>query len=205
MTFDQAISQCQTLVAEKLKNTELKPGDIQFLRLFPEDKRYIPLTAWNDAVGLNHDHYALGSFRVVSDKLPEGVQIIASWDMYYMPGCCGICISTNVRVSGSYRNKGLGKIFNEFRQIQARGMGFSLLFCTDVDHNVNQRKLLKTNGFTDIANFTNTRTGNLVHLSMKLLPKGLDPWISKLSGVMSSVASFKEQFKELAGMNARQS
>ena len=54
---------------------------------------------------------------------------------------------------------------NTFRQDIARTLGYSSLMCTDIEQNVNQRKLLKTNGWKDIHSVINKRTKNHVYIS----------------------------------------
>ena len=82
-----------------------------------------------------------------------------------MPHCCAYAISCNVRVEPQYRNKGIGTALNLFRMILCDIMGYTALICTDVDHNGAQRKILKTQEWTDIHTVINRRTGNVVHIS----------------------------------------
>ena len=90
----------------------------------------------------------------------------AAWKMYEMPHCCGIIISCHAHINKDMRGLGLGRLMNSFRQDIARLLDYSLFFCTDIEANLPQRRLLKSAGFKDIYGFVNKRTGNLVHLSV---------------------------------------
>lgn len=91
---------------------------------------------------------------------------IASFKLVEMPGCCGICISTGASVDGAYRNRGLGKVLNQFRKEIANYLGYTVLLCTDVDKNVAQKRILDKEGFKHVHQFTNKRTGNVVNISV---------------------------------------
>jgi hypothetical protein len=93
-------------------------------------------------------------------KLKAGNHLIASWALYQMIGCCGICVSTEAWVSHSFRKKGLGKILNKLRIEIARDCGYSLLLCTDVLSNKPQQKILESNRWDKIYVFNNKRTKN---------------------------------------------
>ena len=94
---------------------------------------------------------------------------VTSWGLYEFPSCCAFCVSTQAYVSPIFQNKGVNKLSNTFRQHLAKMADYSALICTDVDHNVAERRTLKTNGFKDIYSIRNLRTGNLVHISVKEL------------------------------------
>lgn len=105
--------------------------------------------------------WELGSYRVM-----KGESLIASWKLYQLQHCCAYAVSCNAFVHNEYRNKGVGTLMNNLRQDICRILGYSALLCTDIDKNENQRKLLKTNGWKDIHNLINKRTGNNVYLSV---------------------------------------
>ena len=101
------------------------------------------------------------------------------WTMYAkfslmpMPGCCGICISTNAEVDSSLRNKGLGKVLHRLRISLAQECGYSFLICTDITSNIPQTKILSKYNWEELLKFKNTRTGNEVAmhaLSLKIAP-----------------------------------
>lgn len=93
-------------------------------------------------------------------KLMVSKRIIASWELYQMKNCCGICVSTAAMVHHAYRKQGLGLILNQIRMDLARIMGYSLLLCTDVVKNTPQQKILSANKWKLIHRFVNQRTKN---------------------------------------------
>ena len=103
--------------------------------------------------------WALGRYQVMLNQ-----RRLAEFELYQMPHCCGIAVSCRALVAPEYRKRGLGALFNMFRQDIARQLGFSLLMCTDVAQNEPQRKLLKTNGWKDLISFVNQRTRNTVYV-----------------------------------------
>lgn len=105
--------------------------------------------------------WCLGRYR-----LYLGNTVIASWDLYELPHCCAFAVSCKALVDSQYRGKRLGSALNNLRQEICRLLGYSALLCTDIEKNVNQRKLLKTNGWKDIHNLVNKRTQNRVFLSV---------------------------------------
>ena len=90
---------------------------------------------------------------------------VSTFKLYQMPHCCGIAISCNAFVEEQYRNKRVGSVLNNLRQEIARANGYTILICTDIAKNDHQRKLLKTNGWEDVLEFKNKRTGNTVYLA----------------------------------------
>lgn len=86
-----------------------------------------------------------------------------------MPGCCGICISTGVKVSFNYQNKGINTILNQFRIDISKKEGFGILLCTDKQTNNFEVKTLNKNNWEHIYNFKNPRTNNIINISLKNL------------------------------------
>jgi len=95
-----------------------------------------------------------------------GNDILATFELYKMPHCCAIIVSCKAFVSEKYRGKRVGTTMNNLRQDIGRLLGYSLMFCTDIETNINQRKLLKTNGWKDLYEVINRRTNNRVYLSV---------------------------------------
>lgn len=91
---------------------------------------------------------------------------LSTFELYKMPHCCAILVSCQAFVAEEFRNKRIGTVLNDFRQDIGRLLGYSLLFCTDIEQNKHQRKLLKTNGWKDIYDVVNKRTKNRVYLSV---------------------------------------
>lgn len=91
---------------------------------------------------------------------------VAGFSLLQLPGCCGVALSTGAHVACSYQRKGLGYILNELRKDLSREAGYTVLMCTDVMHNEAQRKILQHNGWKDVFDFVNKRTGNKVAISV---------------------------------------
>jgi hypothetical protein len=96
---------------------------------------------------------------------------VASFELFPMINCCGICVSTRAEVNINYRKRGLGIIFNSLRIDIARALDYGILMCTDVESNIAQRKILDKNGWEDIFKFVNPRTNRTVFISVILLNK----------------------------------
>lgn len=101
--------------------------------------------------------------------LDNNNEIISTFKLIQMIGCCGICVSTNVFVTSKYRNKGVNTILNNFRIAVAEYLDYGLLLCTDVSNNIAEVKTLDKNGWEHIYNFRNPRTGNNINISIKKL------------------------------------
>jgi len=86
--------------------------------------------------------------------------VVATWEMYQMRNCRGICISTAATVTEKFRNIGLGKILNLLRIDLAKTARYNLLLCTDCLNNEPQQKILDANGWQCINEFKDPRTGN---------------------------------------------
>ena len=101
--------------------------------------------------------------------LDNNNEIISTFKLIQMIGCCGICVSTGVYVHNEYRNKGVNTILNNFRIDIAKELGYGLLLCTDVSNNTAEVKTLDKNGWKHIYNFENPRTSNKINISIKEL------------------------------------
>ncbi len=109
--------------------------------------------------------WSLGMYTV-KQKFTDKEVVISTFKLYELPHCCAFMVSCNVMVQGPYRNKRIGTILNSLRQDIGRLLGYSSILCTDIETNVNQRKLLATNGWRDIYAVLNKRTKNKVYLSV---------------------------------------
>lgn len=98
-------------------------------------------------------------------ELKKGATYVASFQLYPMINCCGICVSTQAEVVPAWRKHGLGTLLNAFRIDTARYLGYGLLLCTDVESNEYQRKILSRNGWMDLLKFINPRTKNAIFVS----------------------------------------
>lgn len=89
---------------------------------------------------------------------------ISEFRLVQLPGCCGICISTGAFVNSEYQNKGIGKLLNSYRILQAKEWGYGALMCTDIVTNEYQNRILVKNNWLNLAQFNNPRTGNDVNI-----------------------------------------
>lgn len=105
--------------------------------------------------------WSLGDYKITIDG-----KMLSTWKLYQLPHCCAIMVSCNVQVTNEFRGKRVGTVFNQLRQDIGRLLGYSCVMCTDIAQNTNQRKLLKTNGWKDIHEVKNKRTGNTVFISV---------------------------------------
>lgn len=123
---------------------------------------------WEDVQKLGYvkiENGTYNSYKIVDDK----DNIITSFKLGQLHGCCGVCVSFNTDVSEKFRKKGINKIGNKLRQEIARVCGYTVLLCTDVESNVPQRKTLETEGWQKLFTFVNSRTNNQVNISVKHL------------------------------------
>ena len=95
--------------------------------------------------------------------------LISTFRLLQMVGCCGICISTGTYVNPDFRGKGVNIILNNFRIDIAKHLGYGLLMCTDLKSNTPQMKTLDKNGWKHIHEFKNPRTGNILNVTIKEL------------------------------------
>ena len=95
--------------------------------------------------------------------------LISTFRLLQMVGCCGICISTGTYVHPDFRGKGVNIILNNFRIDIAKHLGYGLLMCTDLKSNTPQMKTLDKNGWKHIHEFKNPRTGNILNITIKEL------------------------------------
>ena len=95
--------------------------------------------------------------------------LISTFRLLQMVGCCGICISTGTYVNPEFRGKGVNSLLNNFRIDIAKHLGYGLLMCTDLKSNTPQMKTLDKNGWKHIHEFKNPRTGNILNVTIKEL------------------------------------
>ena len=98
--------------------------------------------------------------------------IVTSFGLYEFPSCCAFVVSTQAFVDPRYRGKKVNKLTNKLRQNIASALGYTAIICTDVDDNVAERATLAAEGWKDIYQVRNKRTGNLVNISVKELKNG---------------------------------
>jgi len=101
-------------------------------------------------------------------KHPQG-HYVTWFNLQQLPGCCAFCLSHGVRVATECQLRGVNTIAMRMRERIAEWAGYSAIICTDVEKNVAQRKTLARNGWKDIYDVVNARTGNNVIVSVKRL------------------------------------
>lgn len=94
------------------------------------------------------------------DKVHE----IALFKLDQLQGCCGVCVSYHSSIGTSFRGIGLGTILNRLRIEIARGQGYGLLICTDVETNIPQNKIMDANNWVLGTKFKNPKTGRIINL-----------------------------------------
>ena len=94
---------------------------------------------------------------------------MASWNLQQLPGCCGVCLSTDARVELAFQAKGIGKCLNKARIRMAQLQGYGSIQCTVLSDNKPQLKILVDNGWECINTFTNPKTKNKINLFVKNL------------------------------------
>lgn len=142
-------------------NNEIK--EIEYFEPEKDDKgnetgKQIRRTYWN---GWSEGDYTV---KIIGSK--ESFTKLATFELYKLPHCCAILVSCKAWVNEQYRGKRVGTLLNNFRQDIGRLLGYSTLMCTDIESNIHQRQLLKTNNWRDIYSVINKRTKNRVFISV---------------------------------------
>lgn len=91
---------------------------------------------------------------------------VATFSLDMLQGCCGVCVSYGSHISHEFRNKGLGKVLNNFRIEIARLLQYGLLLCTNQSVNIPEVRILRANGWTKCTTFLNPRSGNVIDLQI---------------------------------------
>lgn len=92
-----------------------------------------------------------------------GWEPIAKYGIWPFPDCLGACIASKGElVNDLYKNKGLGEIMGNLRKDIAKRMNYGLMFCSTIESNKHQQKLLEKLGWTKISTFFNKKTNNTV-------------------------------------------
>jgi len=125
-----------------------------------------------------------GCIRVIIREYVDDIieNIIATFTLSRMPGCCGIVVSNGVAISPKYQHKGLGNALHKIRLDMIKHLGYSCVICTDITGNVPQEKLLYANGWTRVNSFVNKRTDNDVSVFIINLNEGkILSWLNRLN------------------------
>ena len=121
-------------------------------------ERNIPVVLEDWIVPMN---FKLGEYSILYKE-----ESISTFKLYGMPHCCAYMVSCNVYIQNKFRSKGLGTLLNLFRIDIGKQLGYSAILCTDIEQNTCQRKILKKNGWKDVHEIRNKRTGNRVFLTV---------------------------------------
>jgi len=155
-----------TLICKGKKIDKFHPNDITFWSRGSNERTQIGEIIDIEKEGIRD--WQVGSYVV---KFKD--DLVSTFELYQMPHCCGICVSTASNVAKSYQRMGIATCLNALRQDVASLLGYSLLLCTDCDGNEAQRKVLKNNDWKDIFSFINRRTGNKLNISVKKIPENI--------------------------------
>lgn len=183
MKTEELLKKYQKLIAKRLN---CKPEAIKFYTDGVEIGTidYEKKAEWDEDYIID---WSLGEFQVFIDENNELPQyfgtpeehsakhlpfihydlLISSFKLYQLQHCCAIMVSCNASIKRGFRNNKIGTILNSLRQDIGRIMNYSTILCTDVEQNTYQRRVLKTNGWTDVYSVKNKRTNNKVYLTVK--------------------------------------
>ena len=81
-----------------------------------------------------------------------------------LPGCGQVAVSHAVFVFQEYRGKGKGRAQHRARLATMKKMGYDYALCTVVKGNARQEAILNTEGWSKLAMFDSSYTGNTVIL-----------------------------------------
>lgn len=154
MEYSEVLDNYRKLLSPILK---CKKDDI---RIFRNNKEANELCFSKTDIGGN---WSLGNYSIVINNGSRTV--VSTFKLYQLPHCCAFMVSCDSIVCEKYRGRGIGTILNSLRKDIGKALGYSAIICTDIEQNVNQRKLLATNGWKDIHSIINKRTNNKVYLS----------------------------------------
>lgn len=96
---------------------------------------------------------------------------VVRFSLSELPGCCGYLVSHNLRVCPEYRNRGVGKLFQEIKFEMAKTFGYTYLMCTTTQHNEVENHILTQYGWQQIHSGINARTSNQLYMWVKSVPR----------------------------------
>jgi hypothetical protein len=169
MKTPELVDKYQKLLAGLLKCT---PDKVHFFVSERQDGRFKEVGKeyqWDedkpeDMVLQNWSHGAY-EVRLEGDIPDSRSSVVGSFKLYQLPHCCGVLVSCNAFVSERLRGMRIGTTLNTMRQDIGRSLGYTIMICTDLAKNTPQCKLLATNGWKNILEFKNKRTGNQLYLA----------------------------------------
>ncbi len=102
-------------------------------------------------------------------SINTGQKAVARFILQDMINCSGIIINSDVFVSKSLINKGVGTLINKFCIDFCKYYGYGIIQATDKEANEFQRKIFIKNGWTKIADFVNPKSLNKINVWMYFL------------------------------------
>lgn len=87
---------------------------------------------------------------------------IGHFSLIQLPGCCGTCILTGVKIDVDERGRGIGKHIVGTAIQLAKDAGYSNLIATVNNLTQNMHNILQMHNFTAVNVYNNTKTNNEV-------------------------------------------
>lgn len=85
--------------------------------------------------------------KIVSYVLTKDMDVVSKWSIVPFPNCKHACVFASVEVNEKFRGKGIGTKLNELRITMARKLGYNKMFCTVLNNNLAQLKVLNKNNW----------------------------------------------------------
>lgn len=116
---------------------------------------------------------------------PGGTWVVdlARWQMTCSPGCCGMVFSYNAQTLNK-PSMGMGRLLLRWRLFLAYVAGYPRIQATTITNWTASIKLLESEGFKEIASFTNSRTQNVVKVYLRELTAADGDWDAKAKEVI---------------------
>lgn len=144
----------------------------QYISKLPVENPFLKWIVYSDVVGDSKFKQPLGGtfefgYRKTDSDDDATAFIICTMKITPMVGCKGVAIFHDKRVHESHRNKGVGTFTNNFACWLSWELGYSVAMCSVIEGNMAQRVVLAKNGWNDVVEFLNKRTGNEIVLYTK--------------------------------------
>ncbi len=97
------------------------------------------------------------------------IKPIARFILQDMINCSGIIVNSDVFISKTYLNKGLGSLINSFCIDFCKYYGYGVIQATDKDMNEYQKKIFIKNNWKLMSDFINPKTLNRINIWMYFL------------------------------------
>ena len=120
----------------------------------------VEIKCYQKVLKKSHPHFTI---KDAKPRTYEQHDLIFSFILVEMPGCCAYLISTNSYVGIKYRNKGIGQFMQTLKLKIAKDSGYPFLFATTVSDNTIENHILIKNGWIRTDEGTNSRTRNKIY------------------------------------------